>query len=227
MKFVIQICAELEWKCSKSILKIKKSTLRPQPFGECFEHAIGKHRAVVYESGATKTRASAACQYAIDSWSPDGVINLGTCGGVTKDLGNGAIILVKKAIQYDVRQNFGKPSSKFSRGLTTDIDLSRVDLSGVLGRTCVETIASADQDLKEKQRKFLQRKGVLAADWESASIATICKLNGIKCLILRGVSDIPAKRKNYNGNIQEHDYNRNTQIIMKELFLILNQIEFR
>jgi hypothetical protein len=34
MKLAIQICAELEWKCTKSILKIRKNGLRDQPFRE-------------------------------------------------------------------------------------------------------------------------------------------------------------------------------------------------
>jgi nucleoside phosphorylase len=76
MKIAIQICAELEWKCTKSILKVRKKELRHQPFGEYFKRPIGKHEAVIFDSGATKTRSAAACQYAIDTWHPDAVINL-------------------------------------------------------------------------------------------------------------------------------------------------------
>jgi adenosylhomocysteine nucleosidase len=227
MKLAIQICAEHEWECTKSILKIKENRLRLQPFGQYFEHTIHEHQAVIYKSGATKTRSAAACQYAIDTWHPDGVINLGTCGGVGKNLRKRKVILGKKTIQYDVLQNFGKPSSKFKRELKTDLDLSWVDLSRVSGRICIGTIASADRDLDEEQRGILQRKRVLAADWESASIAAICRLNRIRCLILRGVSDIPEKRKDSRRDIQERDYKNNVPIIMNDLFLIIGQIIFR
>jgi hypothetical protein len=67
MNLAILICAELEWKCTKSILGIKNK-FQAQPLGEYFQRAVGEHEAVFFESGATKTRSAAACQYAIDTW---------------------------------------------------------------------------------------------------------------------------------------------------------------
>lgn len=223
MKLVIQICAELEWESTKNILKATRDRLRRQPFGEYFQHTVGKQETLIYESGATKTRSAAACQFAIDKWHPDAVFNLGTCGGVAKSLGKGALIVADKTIQYDVMQKFGKPSSRFKRGLQTDLDLSWIDLSGSSKRLSVGTIASADQDLDHDQRQLLQRKGILAADWESASIATICRLNKTRCLILRGISDIPHEKEDPMACQQELDYARNTEVIMKELFSVIGQ----
>src|SRR3989304_2708025 len=147
MKLAIQICAELEWKCTKSILKIGKTRLRSQPFGEYFEGAIGEHVAVFFESGATKTRASAACQFAIDTWNPDAVLNLGTCGGVADSVKKRDVIVANKTFQYDVLQRFGKPSLKFKRGLETDLDTCWVDLGKCRRKIHIGMIASADQDL--------------------------------------------------------------------------------
>ena len=65
------------------------------------------------------------------------------------------------------------------------------------------------------------------ADWESASIAKVCKLNRIKCLILRGVSDIPEMRRGSKEDFQERDYQRNTRIIVKDLLSIVEQMVFR
>jgi nucleoside phosphorylase len=91
----------------------------------------------------------------------------------------------------------------------------------------IGTIASADQDLCPKCQKKLQKEGVLAADWESASIAKVCELNRTKCIILRGVSDTPEERKKSKGDIQERDYRKNTRVIIKDLLLIIDQITFR
>jgi nucleoside phosphorylase len=52
-------------------------------------------------------------------------------------------------------------------------------------------------------------------------------LNRIKCLILRGISDIPQKRGESKEGIQEWDYKKNTRIIMKDLFSIIGQMTFR
>ena len=227
MKLAIQICSELEWESIKSILHIKRNDLKLQPFGEYFVHLFGQRKCICYQSGATKTRATAACQFAIDTWHPDAIVNIGTCGGVEKGIKKLDLILANKTFQYDVIQRFGKPSAQFKKGLKTNLKTSWIDLSRISERPRIGTIASADQDLLPKCRRKLQKEGALAADWESASIAKVCELNGIKCLILRGVTDIPEKRKSLKEDIQEHDYKKNTLIIMKDLLSIISEIDFR
>jgi adenosylhomocysteine nucleosidase len=201
--------------------------LRKQPYGKHFEHRFGQHQSIIYHSGATKTRAAAACQFAIDTWHPDAVINLGTCGGVAKNVRKLDIILVKKTFQYDVIQRYGTPSIRFKKSLRADVKISWVDLRGVSDRLYIGMIASADQDLCLKARKILQERGVLAADWESASIAKVCESNKIRCLILRGVSDIPERKRKSREDIQQHDYRKNTRIIMRNLLAITSQMTFR
>jgi nucleoside phosphorylase len=156
MKLAIQICSELEWSSTKSILRIGRDQLRKQPYGEYFNYRVGQHPSIIYHSGATKTRAAAACQFAIDAWHPDAVINLGTCAGVSKNLRKLDIILAKKSFQYDVIQRFGRPSVRFRRDLKTNLKISWVDLSRISERVHIGTIASADQDLCPKVRKFLE-----------------------------------------------------------------------
>ncbi len=180
MKLAIQICAELEWKCTKSVLKIKKDRLFSQPFGEYFKHPMGRNVAVFFESGATKTRSSAACQYGIDTWNPDVLLNLGSCGGVASNIRKGDIILAKRTYQYDVFQGFGKPSLRFRQGLITNLETSWADFRKGRQKIRIGTIASADQDLDHGNRTLLQKKGVMAADWESASIAAVCRINKVK-----------------------------------------------
>jgi adenosylhomocysteine nucleosidase len=223
MKLAIQICSEHEWKSIKSILKVDRGQLRKQPYGDYFNHRVGRHPSLVYHSGATKTRAAAACQFAIDSWHPDAVINLGTCGGVSEKVSRLDIIIAQKTRQYDVNQIFGEPTIRFMKDLWTALDLSWVDLSKVSRKIRIGTIASADQDLNHKQRMKLQREKVITADWESASIAKVCELNRMKCLILRGVTDIPKK---HGGLKQDDDYKKNAPIIMQDLLSILSQITF-
>ncbi len=40
---------------------------------------------------------------------------------------------------------------------------------------------------------LVEKYGAVAADWESGSIAWVCERNGVKCLILRGVSDLVSE----------------------------------
>jgi len=226
MKLAIQICSEIEWRSTKPILKIGRGQFRKQPYGEYFSLQLAQHQSIIYYSGATKTRAAAACQFAIDTWHPDRVINLGTCGGVSKKVKKLDMILAERTFQYDAIQRYGTPSIRFKRSIKTDVEISWIDLSGISDRLHIGTIASADQDLCPKTRKILQERGVLAADWESASIAKVCELNGIKCLILRGVSDIPEVGRELKEDIQESDYKKNTPILMNNLFSIIGQMTF-
>ena len=229
MKLCIHICSEDEWKETVSALKVKKSKLRRQPYGEFFDHSFGKTKCIIYNSGATKTRASGACQYAIDTWRPYAVINLGTCAGVSDNIRKLDIIIATKTFQYDVIQRFGKPSPLFFETMITDLDTSWVNISLVPEKIHKGTIATADQDLNYENRKKLQKENenILGADWESASIAKVCELNKVKCLILRGVTDIPESRARSKDDLQDRDYNKNTQIIMKKLLSVINKIRFR
>jgi adenosylhomocysteine nucleosidase len=225
MKLRIQICSEFEWENAKSILKIKRNVLQRQLFGEYFARSFGQQEWICYHSGATKTRAAAACQFAIDTWHPNAIVNLGTCGGVIEEIRKLDIIMADKTTQYDCIIRFGEPreifapANLFYKPMITVIDTSWVDISGVSRKIRKGTIASADQDLNVKWRERLRKENVLGADWESGAISKVCELNKMKCLILRGVTDIP------DGN-QESDCENNTPIVMESLLQILTQIRF-
>jgi adenosylhomocysteine nucleosidase len=197
--------------------------LQFSPFGEWFDHPLGSNECICFHSGATKTRARAACQYAICTWHPDTIINLGTCGGVAHNVKELDIILANRTIQYDVIERFGELTESFQKAQETIIDVSWTKKYRSSEISHVGAIASADQDLSLEYRGKLQTAKILAADWESASIAKICELNKIKCLILRGVSDIPQD-KSSSKRLQGYHYRHNTPIIMKRLVNIVHEM---
>ena len=219
MKLGVQVCSELEWRSTKRILGIRNDKLKRQPFRECFEHRIGKQKCVFYQTGDTKTRSAAGCQLAIDRWHPDGIVNLGTCGGVAEKVQKLDIIMADKTVQYDCIICFGESREPFYKPMITVIDTSWADISKVPRRIHKGTIASADQDLNVEWMERLRRENVLGADWESGAISKLCELNKVKCLILRGVTDVPNDR-------QASDFENNTPIVMESLLQVLTQIRF-
>jgi nucleoside phosphorylase len=225
-KVFIQICSDHEWRCTKSVLNIKEGILIPQPFGEYFEHLINHHDFAIFHSGAGKTKAAAACQLAIVLGRPDAVINLGTCGGVEENLNLLDIVIAEKTVQYDCIVRFGEERQLFYEPMITHIDTSWVDLGSITTKLHRGTIATADHDLDHEWRKVLQSQQVLGADWESGAIAKVCELNKTRCLILRGVSDIPCERPSPEADIQALDYDRNTPLIMERLFEVVGQMRF-
>ena len=54
----------------------------------------------------------------------------------------------------------------------------------------------------------------------------VCGLNMVRCLILRGISDIPSALKQ-DQDRQEQDYYRNTGIIMADLLEIIGQMKLK
>jgi adenosylhomocysteine nucleosidase len=52
-------------------------------------------------------------------------------------------------------------------------------------------LVSGDRDIQPTDIPMLVEKyGAVAADWESGTLAWVCARNGVKCLILRGVTDL-------------------------------------
>jgi nucleoside phosphorylase len=201
------------------ILGIRAGLMLRQPFGQCFEQSLNGHEGIFYQSGDTKTRSAAACQFAIDRWQPDRIINLGTCGGVGKEIGKLDLIMAEKTVQYDCIIRFGEPQGLFYKPMITTIDTSWVDVSEVAVKIHKGILATADQDLNAEWKERLQKEDVLGADWESGAIAKVCELNRVKCLILRGVTDLP-------DGTQGSDFEKNTPIVMASLLTTLTQMRF-
>jgi adenosylhomocysteine nucleosidase len=79
-------------------------------------------------------------------------------------------------------------------------------------------LVSGDRDLLVQEIPWLREKfGAVAGDWESGAIAWVAKRNAVRCLILRGVSDLVGAvgGEAYDGNIQV--FRDNAAIIMRRL----------
>ena len=185
------ISADIEWREIKLLLPLME--IHTSPFGEWSDTEFdvnGEHQKLTFvQGGWGKIAAAASTQYIIDRWEPDYLINLGTCGGFQGEIDKGAIILVSKTIIYDIVEKMGDPDEALDY-YTTFLDLNWLteDYPQEIMKT---TLISADRDLDPEEIPALRNKfGAVAGDWESGAIAYIASLNGTKCLILRGVTDI-------------------------------------
>ncbi|GCD10519.1 5'-methylthioadenosine/S-adenosylhomocysteine nucleosidase [Clostridium tagluense] len=213
----IQICSKREWKALKEILCIDFGIVNQYPFGEYINFNISNQECIFYHSGATKTRSSAACQFAIDNWKPTINFVLGTCGGVAKNLHILDVVIANKTVQYDCIAKMGKERSLFYEPLVTLIDNSWIDFNAFSDKVYEGIIATADQDLNLESLDKLIKQNVLCADWESGAIAFICDLNNVKCCIVRGITDIPVIEDENSDVNQGIDYRVNTPKVMEKL----------
>jgi adenosylhomocysteine nucleosidase len=158
-----------------------------------------------FHGGWGKIAAAASAQYVISRWSPSLLVNLGTCGGFRGDVERGEILLVGRTVAYDIFEQMTDPEAAIAQ-YTTELDLSWLPakLPQAVRRA---PMVSADRDLAPGDIPMLRaRFGAVAADWESASIAWVAARNGVRCLILRGVSDLVGDGggEAYEGNMRAY-----------------------
>jgi adenosylhomocysteine nucleosidase len=220
-RLIVLISANSEWAAVKEILAPVK--IQSTPLGETFNRTLGTiaqsgsegWNVTLFHGGWGKVSAAATTQYVIDHFQPNLLVNLGTCGGFEGRIARGTIILVAKTIVYDIIEQMFDLSESISH-YSTELDLSWLQepyphpvQRGLL--------VSADRDIVSGDIPGLVEKyGAVAADWESGAIAWVAKRNGVRCLILRGVTDlVGASGGEAYGNIAI--FRENTKIVMKEL----------
>jgi adenosylhomocysteine nucleosidase len=211
MKVVVLISAIAEWNAVKSLFP--NARMRRFPFGECFDILIQAERISFFHSGWGKIASAGAMQYVIDKYSPDLVVNLGTCGGFQGTLNPGEIVLVEKTYVYDIVELMGDLDIVSYYAATLDLSWLAEPLPFPVRRGL---IASADSDLPPGKIPFLKSLGAIAADWESAALAWVAQRNQARLLILRGVSDIVSEEGGEAySNIEV--FNERARGIMQEL----------
>jgi len=211
MKIIVIVSAIAEWNGVKPLFPDSK--IERFPFGETFNVTLDAWHLELFHTGWGKIASAGAMQYLIDHYSPDLIVNLGTCGGFEGLVEQGEIILVDQTYVYDIVELMG------------DLDIatyyaSSLDLSWIPEPYPHPTqrgmIASADSDLPPQKIPFLKQKGAIAADWESAALAWVAQRNNARLLILRGVSDMVSEEggEAYN-NIEI--FNERAAEIMRKL----------
>ena len=188
MKVIVLISAIAEWNAVKALFP--NANMRSFPFGECFDILIRDERISFFHSGWGKIASAGSMQYVLDKYTPDLVVNLGTCGGFEGTMAQGEIILVEKTYVYDIVELMGDLDIVSYYAATLDLSWLAEPLPFPVRRAL---IASADSDLPPAKVPFLKSLGAVAADWESAALAWVAQRNQARLLILRGVSDLVSE----------------------------------
>lgn len=191
---------------------------------------IENKECVLVECGVGKVNAARTTQILIDKYSVDYLINVGSAGGVNKELNILDIVIGDKLVQYDFdisgAGNYEKGEicgiGKFFESDGRLVELSKQIIENMEGRDfniVVGAIGSADlfctdQNLGAKTREEF---GVECVEMEGAAIAQVCMLDSIPFLVIRGVSDSP----NGNNDIDFHTY---LGIVSNRVATILKQL---
>jgi adenosylhomocysteine nucleosidase len=213
-RVVVLISANSEWQAVKQILAPIEN-IHSTPMGETIQAALGSRPVTLFHGGWGKISAAATTQYVLDLYQPDLLVNLGTCGGFAGRIARETIILVTQTIVYDIIEQMSDPDEAISH-YSTELDLSWL-IEPYPHPARRGLLVSADRDIVPGDIPTLvERYAAVAADWESGAIAWVAKKNRLRCLILRGVTDlVGATGGEAYGNIEV--FHTNTQKVMKEL----------
>ena len=216
-RFVVLISADGEWQ---AVLHHTLSSIQhPTPYGNWFSQNIVHFSVIFMHAGWGKVSTAGACQFAIDAFQPQLMVNLGTCGGLEGLAELGEILCVSETAFYDIFEGM----ADYAQAI--EFYSSKADLSWLPEELPEHThrarLVSADQDIQPRAyERLTQEFGAVAADWESAAFAWVARRNGIPWLILRGVSDLVSPTKAETaGNLSL--WQARTDQIMEDL---LNQL---
>lgn len=191
---------------------------------------IENKECVLVECGVGKVNAARTTQILIDKYSVDYLINVGSAGGVNKELNILDIVIGDKLVQYDFdisgAGNYEKGEicgiGKFFEADSRLVELSKQIIENMEGRDfniVVGAIGSADLFCTDPNlgAKTREEFGVECVEMEGAAIAQVCVLDSIPFLVIRGVSDSP----NGNNDIDFHTY---LGIVSNRVATILKQL---
>ncbi len=218
MNVVVLISAIAEWEGVKPLFP--NCEIKQSPFGHSMDVKLdipashtGGHL-TLFHSGWGKIASAAMIQYVIDHYSPDLIVNLGTCGGFEGVVNQGDVILVEKTFVYDIVELMGNLDISTYYASSVDLAWLPEPYPHPVRRGIM---ASADSDLPPSKIPFLRSKGAIAADWESAAFAWVARKNNARLLILRAVSDMVSEE---GGEAYDNIeiFNQRAKDIMKQLF---------
>lgn len=213
IKTVILISADAEWQAVKGLFPTAEYGITP--YGEWFNLLIGVETLPVMQAGWGKSASGGAAQYAIDRWQPELIVNLGTCGGFAGRVERGEVILAKRTVIYDIIEMMDDEADCIAKR-SVNLDLSWLKKPFPF-EVKHSVLVSGDRDIQPGEiPSLIEKYGAVAADWESGTLTWVCARNGVKCLILRGVTDLVGPK----GGEVYGDYGlfvKNTREVMKGL----------
>ena len=153
-----------------------------------YEGTLCGQNVVVSGCGVGKVCAATVTAVAIEKFAPELVINSGVAGG-TPPLNQGDMVIPEKSVEHD----YYAPDEQ------TVYYMSDKKVSAALKKACIKlgypvktcTIATGDSfiDKPEKVAELKQKFNAEAFDMESAAIAKTCRMFGVKCALVRSISD--------------------------------------
>lgn len=193
-----------------------------------YRGTLGEKNIIAVVCGIGKVNAAVCSQILISEFNVTSIINVGVAGGIGKDIYPGDVVVATNLVQHDMDTTaFGDPFGQIPRLDTFDFKCDDALVKAALD-SCEEIeeintfsgrIISGDQFISsvDKIKWFENEFKALACEMEGASIAQVCYLNNIPCVVIRSISD--------NANNGAHmDYEKFIPIAVRNSTKILKNM---
>ena len=206
----VLISSKKEFNELLKIYNIGENYLEKYPFGEYYRTEFRGKDIVFFRSGIRKINASAAAQYMIDKFNLEKLIVIGTCTSSNEGLNYGDIIIPSKVIDYDyIIRELEEEIDEELYLVPDQVSMPNEYYDGVLGTSDKALVLWSDYT-------FLASNSIDVSDLESYAVLKICKINNVKCIIIKGVTDKPMRSMDgYNEQLDV--YEENLPIVMKKI----------
>ena len=175
----------------------------------------------VAQGGLGKVNFAVRTLHLIERGPPlDGVICLGTCGALSRELDIGDIVVATETIEHDFNRKLTEgpiPIFESDRALLSAFEAAQISLpEGV--SVIYGSIASGDEgiDSSARAQELIDKTGGIAAAWEGAGGAKACSFAGVPYTEVRCVSDLADEDA-------ETDYRENTPKAMSNLARLMTR----
>ncbi len=150
---------------------------------ELFEVELDGARVLAATSGIGKVAAARAATVLAGEGAPDGLLVVGTCGGLRRHLGPGTLVHCSTAVQTDLAVRAGREVESDARLR----EAWREVVPGELG-----WFLTADRPVLSLWRRLRLARafaGSCVADMETAAVAAVARASGLPWAGLRAVTD--------------------------------------
>lgn len=159
------------------------------------KEVAGMENVKVVTSGIGKVNAAITTTKEILEFRPDHVINTGSAGSVCQELNIGDVVIANNCVYHDVDvTHFGYEIGQVPQ---MEKEISCFVPEQVHG-AIVGQVVSGDQfvDFAQVQKIHSQFPKAKCVEMEATAIAHTCLKLGVKCTIVRSISDNPFKENN-------------------------------
>lgn len=166
-----------------------------------YEGTIDGVSTVALFSGVCKVNAAIAAQILIDTFGCTAVINAGTAGGMTEELGIFDIVVSTETAYHDVAEDILTDFHPWMDSIYFQADDRLLAVARETAqelepyRTVFGRMLTGETFIEDEGREAIRAQyAPLCVDMETAAVAHVCYVNRIPFLSVRAITDTPDHR---------------------------------